>query len=125
MVFLTTLADNKPAPSVMADPVPRCDYCGEIAAGPERFLCTHEMRPILIHGRRICTLCENLSDTRLERLRLGRWQQALRVVQRQGLFRAVLEMAGLRIGQFLHPLMSDRMLSLFFPGEERRILPGL
>ena len=109
----------------MADIVPRCDYCGELAAGPERYLCTHEMRPVLIHGRRICNLCENLSSTRLERLRLARWQSSLRAVQRQGPFRAVLEMSGLRIGQFLHPLMPDRTLTLFFPGEERRILPDL
>ena len=83
------------------------------------------MRPVLVHGRRICNLCEDLSDTRLERLRLARWQHALRAVQRRGPFRAILEMSGLRIGQFLHPLMTDRMLTLFFPGEERRILPDL
>ena len=103
----------------------RCEFCGELAGGPDRFICMDEGRPILFYGRQICNQCENLSSTRLERLRLARWQSSLRAVQRQGPFRTIFDVSGLRIGQFLHPLMSDRMLTLFFPGEERRILPDL
>ena len=43
----------------------------------------------------------------LERRRLERWLHSRRVVQRHGSFRTVLEVSGIRIGRFLHPLLPD------------------
>ena len=109
-------------PLAMAHLDPRCGYCGVVCPVVERDPPHRPLIPTVVHGRRICDLCEDLPDTILERRRLERWQHACRAVQRRGLFRTILEVAGLRIGRFLHPLLPDDGhpdFSFFFPGTRR------
>ena len=91
----------------MAHLDPRCGYCGEICPRFERAFPHRLLIPAVLHGRRACDICEDLSDATLERLRLERWRHSRTAVQQRGTFRTILEVAGLRIGRFLHPLAPD------------------